>query len=60
MKTRTVSLKRQANEIDRQVVIDRINELIMLTSKYAEKVVKLEKERLVLTNALEGGAWGKY
>lgn len=58
--TRSVSLKRQANEIDRQVVIDRINELIKLTSKYMEKVVKLEKERLVLTNALEGGAWGKY
>lgn len=58
--TRKVSLKRQANEIDRQVVIDRINELIKLTSKYAEMVVRLEKERLVLTNALEGGAWGKY
>lgn len=58
--TKTISLKRQANKIDRRVVVDMINELADQISLHKELIARWEREKLVLENALEGGVWGKY
>lgn len=54
-----ISLKREADEIDRMVVIDMVNELTDMITKHEEMVKRWKRERLVLENALDGGVWGR-